>query len=225
MRSTGRWWASSSSRSCSGTRGRSSPLRWRILRSLSTPTTSTSPSSFAFARYLTWPRWMRSNEPDVSTIRCPRPLRFATRSVIASREGTSRSSKLTPGPRMPLVIATCLALPRPRAHAELDRLCRGGRKGDEVGVQVRHAPSVVAHVPAPFDRCDGHRIEPFPKRALKTPEVGAALVGQRVEGRHLRVRHDQRVGARALVGVVVLDDVPMRPRELDGRRVLLRAED
>src|SRR3954470_1759644 len=225
MRSTGRWWASISSRSRSGTSGRSSPLRWRILLSLSTPTTSTSPSSFAFARYFTCPRWMRSNDPEVSTMRWPSPRRFATRSAMASRDGTSRSSKLTPGPRMPLVIATPLALPRPRAHAELDRPRRGGLQHHEMHVQVCHAPSVVAHVPAALDRCDGDRIEAVTKCALESPQVGAGLVGKLVERRHVRVRHDQVMGARALVRVVVLHDVPVRARQLDGRPVLLRAED
>src|SRR3954452_6971560 len=193
MRSTGRWWASISSRSRSGTSGRSSPLRWRILRSLSTPTTSTSPSSFAFARYLTCPRWMRSNEPEVRTIRCPRPLRFATRSAIASKEGTSRSSKLTPGPRIPLVIATPLVPLRPRAHAELDRPRRGGLEGDEVDVQVRHAPSVVAHVPAPLDRCGGGRFQPFLQLTFQSPQISTSVVRKLVERRYVGVRNDQVV--------------------------------
>src|SRR4051794_38149804 len=226
IRSTGRWWASISSRSCSGTKGRSSPLRWRIFRSLSTPTTSTSPISFALARYFTCPRWIRSNEPDVSTIRWPRPLRFATRSAIASREGTSRSSKLTPGPRMPLVIAMSHLLPRrPSAHAELDRPRRVGLERHEVNVQMSHAPSVVAHVPAALDRRDGHGIEPLAKRSLQGPEVGAGLVRQLVERRHVLIRHDQIVGACPLVRVVVLDDVPVLAGQLDRGAVLLRAED
>src|SRR3954453_12704769 len=92
-------------------------------------------------------------------------------------------------------------------------------------MKVGHAPSVVAHVPASLDRCDGDGIEPLTKLSLQRPEVGARLVGELVERGHVLVRDDQVVGARALVRVVVLHDVPVLARELDRRPVLLGAED
>src|SRR4051794_1711651 len=101
-----------------------------------------SPSSLARARYLTWPRWIRSNEPDVSTTLYPRPLRWDTVRVISSSEGTRRSAKLTPGLRTPLVTAML-------ARIDADAADRSG----PCRSSVRAGPTINRPMPnyLPFD--------------------------------------------------------------------------
>src|ERR1044072_5021812 len=198
MKATGRWEASISRRSACGTIGRSSPLRRRIFASLSTPTSSTSPHSFARARYLTWPRWMRSKEPDVSTIWRPRALSARTSAVTSARERMSRCSKS--------------AVELGSGTMAMGVGVSGGRGQTLLLPPRRTRPPTLQCPQRPPRARDSHRRTretmpdylPFPDR---TPGTQYRDMLREIRDRGIRVRSKQGPDALAIAGCVMRFDI------------------